>query len=171
MKKIGIGLLIALVLVGGIAGITLAANVAQDGDGPIGDMFGKLAQRLGLSREDMLQELITGKTLQNVMEDQGLTQQDVMGDWQMRFVRKPKPPFFELESIAQVLGMDVEVLKEAFADGQTLADVIESQGLEKEDVLADLIAFAEDKIKAAQEAGEITTRTTGEHRNRHRLDG
>jgi AraC-like DNA-binding protein len=153
-KKIGIGLLVALLLVGGITGAVVAANVIQEG--PIDDLFAKFAQRLGLSRKDMLQELLDGKTLQDVMEDQGLSREDVMGDWQMKFVRRPKQPFFKLEDIAEVLGMEPEALRDAFAEGQTLADVVESQGLDKEDVLADLIAFTEDKIKTAQDAGDIT---------------
>ena len=65
------------------------------------------------------------------------------------------PQVFRMETIAEVLDMDPEALKEAFSEGQSLAEVIESQGLDKEDVLADLIAFTKEKITAAQEAGDI----------------
>jgi uncharacterized protein YidB (DUF937 family) len=156
VKKIVIALLVVVLLAAGAVGVVVAAELFDDGDTPIHDMFSRLAERLGLTREDMLQQLLDGKTLGEVMEDQGLTREDVIGNRQIVFIPKFKQPFFDLESIADVLGMEPEVLRQAFADGQSLADVIDAQGLDKDEVLADLITYANDKIKAAQEAGHIT---------------
>lgn len=71
-------------------------------------------------------------------------------------IPRPKTPFFNLALIAEVVGMEPDVLRQAFADGQSLADVIADQGLDESAVLADLLAAAVGKVKAAHEAGILT---------------
>ena len=61
-----------------------------------------------------------------------------------------------LEAAAEALGMDVEALREALAGGQTLAEVAEGAGVAVEDLVAAILADANEHLDAAVEAGRIT---------------
>lgn len=67
-----------------------------------------------------------------------------------------KTPFFSLELIAEVLGMEPDALRAAFMDGQNLAEVIAEQGLDENDVLDALIAAAVERVNTAHAAGNLT---------------
>ena len=62
----------------------------------------------------------------------------------------------EAEEFAALLGTDLEGLTEALRDGQSLAEIAESNGVDPQVVIDHLIAQTDGKIAAALEAGKIT---------------
>ncbi len=59
-------------------------------------------------------------------------------------------------SVAEALGMTPEELHEALADGQTVADVAEAQGVALEDVADALVAAHTEQIQQGVEDGRLT---------------
>jgi uncharacterized protein YidB (DUF937 family) len=57
--------------------------------------------------------------------------------------------------VEDVLGLSQEELKAAFDEGQTLAEIAEAEGVSTEDLVASLVAAAEDRIDQAVEDGRI----------------
>ena len=67
-----------------------------------------------------------------------------------------------LEAAAEVLGMEVDALREALAGGQTLAEVAEGAGVSVEDLVAALVADATEHLDAAVDEGRITEEQAAE---------
>ncbi|WP_421617204.1 hypothetical protein ACAF76_018985 [Brevibacillus sp. TJ4] len=64
--------------------------------------------------------------------------------------------FFHSEELLTLLGLQAEELRTELAAGKTLAEIAESQGVEKQDVI-DLLTTAEaERLAAAVEAGKLT---------------
>ena len=60
------------------------------------------------------------------------------------------------QALAEALGVTVEELQEALAEGQTVADIAEAQGVALEDVVDALIAPAIERFQQAVEDGHMT---------------
>lgn len=61
-----------------------------------------------------------------------------------------------LTAAADALGMTTDELRDALADGFTLADVAQAQGVAVEDLVAALVAAAEERIDDAVADGRLT---------------
>lgn len=59
-------------------------------------------------------------------------------------------------ALTDVLGMTGEELRAALSDGQTIAEVAGAQGVSVDDVVAALVAEAEERIDTAVENGRLT---------------
>lgn len=64
-----------------------------------------------------------------------------------------------IENSAEVLGMDVDALKEELQDGNSLADVAAAQGMDVEQFKTDLLAAIESDLNAKVADGTITQET------------
>jgi len=62
----------------------------------------------------------------------------------------------ELDVLTEALGMSAEDLHAALADGQTLPEIAEAQGVDWADVEATLLSAAEEKLAQAVEDGKLT---------------
>jgi len=60
------------------------------------------------------------------------------------------------QALAEALGVTVEELQEALAEGQTVADIAEAQGVALEDIVDALIAPAIERFQQAVEDGHMT---------------
>ena len=60
------------------------------------------------------------------------------------------------QELLDLLGIEGEALREAFSEGQTLADVAETQGVDVQSVIDLLVGNAEDRIAQAVEDGKLT---------------
>ena len=58
--------------------------------------------------------------------------------------------------LAELVGTDLDGLKAALGEGQTLAQIAESNGVEVQDVIDALVERANGRIDAAVEAGKLT---------------
>lgn len=61
-----------------------------------------------------------------------------------------------LNEIAAVIGVDLTDLTEALRDGQSIADVATTNGVDPEDVIDALVQAHQDRLDQAVEAGRIT---------------
>ena len=73
-----------------------------------------------------------------------------------RWEEKPAAMQAEYEAFAEVLGTDLEGLKAALADGQTLAEIAESNDVDVQDVVDHLMLKIDARIDAALESGKLT---------------
>jgi polyhydroxyalkanoate synthesis regulator phasin len=147
MKRLlSLGAVVAVLALGALA-LGGVVTSAQEGDSPIGTFFSKLADKLGVSEEemntavqevqsDMIDEAVAEGTL---TEDQAAQLRDRLeeGDFVFPFggrgvghgwggggIRGVTP-----EAAAQVLGMTEDELLTELKDGKTLAEVAEAQGM------------------------------------------
>ena len=68
------------------------------------------------------------------------------------------------EALTEVLGIERDELRAALADGQTIAEVAEANGVAVDDVIAALVAEAEERIDRAVEDGRLTEEEAAEKR-------
>lgn len=61
-----------------------------------------------------------------------------------------------LDAVAEAIGLDAEVLRSGFADGQTLAEIAEENGVDPQVVIDALIAQATERIDAKVADGDLT---------------
>jgi hypothetical protein len=59
------------------------------------------------------------------------------------------------ETVTELLGIDEDALREALADGQTLAEVAEEQGVSRDELVGALVAEAETRIDERVTDGDI----------------
>jgi hypothetical protein len=69
-----------------------------------------------------------------------------------------------LEAAADALGMTVEDLRAALRDGQTLAEVAEAQGVDRETLVGALVAAANARLDEAVADGDLTEEEAAERR-------
>jgi hypothetical protein len=65
----------------------------------------------------------------------------------------PRPGF---EAAAEAIGIEVDALREALQGGQTIAEVAEANGVAGDDVVAAMVADAEERLAQAVADGRIT---------------
>ena len=70
----------------------------------------------------------------------------------------------KLEAAADALGISVEELRTALADGSSIADVAEEQGVDVQDVIDALVAEATEHIDLHVEAGDLTAEEAAERK-------
>lgn len=131
----------AAVAVLGLAAVAVggAATSAQEGDGPLGTFLSKVAEKLGVS-EDQLKTAIDEARTETIDEavDEGLLteeQAERMQEGGFPFRGRPwhgPRHVHVMDAAAQVLDMEKEELIEARQDGQSLAEIAEDQGMSAE---------------------------------------
>jgi urease accessory protein UreF len=144
--------------------------------GALAETIAALAESQGMTLEDLVDALIAPaiERIQQAVEDERLTQEQAdeqiaqmeerllegleSGSWfSMEGARLPhRRGHLSLEAVAEVLGLEVEDLQEALADGQTVAEVAEAQGVALEDVVDALMASVSERVQQAVEDGRIT---------------
>lgn len=65
-------------------------------------------------------------------------------------------PGFDGEVVAEVLGIDVETLREAAVSGQSIADLAEANGVDPQTVIDALVAEAQGHLDLAVESGRLS---------------
>lgn len=61
-----------------------------------------------------------------------------------------------LEGVTDLLGIDAAELRELLADGQTLAEIGEANGVSVDDLVAALVSEVEERLASAVEDGDLT---------------
>jgi hypothetical protein len=151
MKRLMIGAVAVAVLVLGVVAIGGAA--ADEDDGPLGTFLSKVADKLGVS-EDELQTAIDEartETLDEAVDEDLLTEEQAErlqeGDFPFRGLPRQGPrhgPGHVMDAAVEVLDMPRDELMEQLRDGTSLAEVAEAQGKDLEAFKAELL----DQVKA-----------------------
>jgi uncharacterized protein YidB (DUF937 family) len=181
MKRLWrVGLVVVAVLA--LAGAAVGFVVAQtDGDVPVpgkdrlGDFIARLAENLGIEQEE-LEAAIDQTQLDLVDEavaDGKLTEEQAesirerieSGEGLHPFARGFRKGFAlgrgfgcvgaASDELAGFLGVTVDDLRAAMADGQSLAQIAEANGVKVEDLSAFLLAELEARLAEAVESGKI----------------
>ena len=179
MKKLLI-VIAALAALGlGAVAVGGAVTSAQEGDGPVGTFIGKLADKLGVS-EDELKTAIQDTRIEMIdeavdsgqlTEEQGqkLKERIEEGDLGIGF----GPRFGEgrfrgghgfcqravggiIEASAEVLDMSVDDLKAQLKEGNSLAEVAEAQGMSVDDFKAALSDAVKAKLDGLVDDEKLT---------------
>lgn len=66
------------------------------------------------------------------------------------------------EAVTEVLGLDADEIRSRLADGQSLADIAEAQGVAAEDLVAAIVAAHQERLDAAVEAGRLSEEEAAE---------
>ncbi len=153
--------------------IAVAGAGAQEGPagGRVGDFVTRLADRLGIS-EDELTDAVKDVEIDMVnqaVEEGRLTEQQ--GAEAIERIENgpvhlpgngrdgPRPyraQAFIIDAAAEVLGLEKDDLKAKLAEGMSLAEIAEEQGMTVEDFTAALTSEVEADLQAKVDAGEIT---------------
>lgn len=176
--RIGAVLIAALLLGGAATGLVLA----QDGDGPgsgISSFISKLAENLGITEEEL--DAAIDETQLEIVDEavaEGKLTEDQAGNIRERIESGEGSGFFggfrggfgkgfgnhgfgigypgaSADALAELLGITVDELRSAQADGQTLAAIAEANGVSRTDLVDFLVGEAEDQIAAKVDEGRI----------------
>jgi polyhydroxyalkanoate synthesis regulator phasin len=139
----------AAVAVLGLAAVAVGGVVtsAQEGDGPIGSFLAKVADKLGVS-EDELKGAIEEAKIESIdeavaegrlTEEQAERARESGFPLRARFRGAGEHKGYVIEAAAQVLDMSQEELKDELKDGNSLAEIVEAQGMTVDDFKAELL--------------------------------
>jgi ribosomal protein S20 len=173
MKRLLIAAAGLLVLAMAVLVIGGAGTSAQEGDGPVGTFLGKVAEKLGIS-EDELTTAIKDARLEMVDEAvaEGRLSEDQAAKIKER-IESGEPGFgfgfhfgvgprfhagfHLLDTAAEVLGMEKADLIDALReDGATLASVAEDHGKSADTFKTELLAKVKENLDAKVADGTIT---------------
>lgn len=148
-----------------------AVTSAQEGDGPIGTFLAKVAEKLGVS-EDELKDAIDEarvETIDEAVAEGRLTEEQAERlkehTWDGGFLFGGPLPgmkrqlglhFYSLEAAVEVLGITRDDLSEQAKDGKSLAEIAESQGMSVEDFQAALLTEVKAHLDDLVAQGDLT---------------
>ena len=168
--KIGIGVVAIIALAAATVGF-VGAQTGQDGDGPLGNFVGRLAENLGITQGE-LEAAIDQTQLELVDEkvaDGTLTEEQAA---QIRERIEEGGSFFgplvrhkhqmhhrggmgHGADIAEFIGVTPEELRAAIEGGQSIVQVAEANGVSEQELTAHLLGEIEAKLAEAVESGRI----------------
>ena len=163
-----------LIVVVAVVALGLAATAiggvvtsAQEGDGPIGSFLGKVAEKLGVSQEDLETAIQEARieTIDEAVAEGRLTEEraarlkERAAEGGRLFPRFRRGHGHVVDAAAEVLDIPKDELIEGLKDGSSLADLAEAQGMSVEEFSGALLTqvqaqlddqVAEDKLTREQ---------------------
>lgn len=165
----------AAVVVLGVGAVALGGAVtsAQEGDGPFRSILGRVADKLGVSEEELQAAFDEARSeaIDDAVAEGSLTEEQAArlreraeeglfpfgGE---RFHPRPgachRGAGLILEAASQVLDIPKEELVEQLQDGASLAEIAEAQGLTGEEFEADLLAQIQVLLGEKVASGDLT---------------
>ena len=170
MKRILIAVAAVLVLALGAVVISGAATSAQEGDGPLGSFLSKVAEKLGVS-EDELKDAISDTQLE--MIDEAVADGDLTDEQAERLKERAEEgsalfaglrPHHRpngkghhiIDAALQLLDMEKDELRQQFSEGNSLAEIAEAQGMNAEEFEVELAGVIQAEIEEKVASGDIT---------------
>lgn len=142
-----------------------AVTSAQEGDGPVGTLLEKVADKLGVSQDEletafqdarieMIDEAVAAGQLTEE-EAERLRERVEEGNFLFPLGR-PHPRHHVMEAAAEVLGVTTDELIAELQEGNSLADVAEAHGMDVEEFEAELLAELQADLDQKVADGTIT---------------
>ncbi len=147
MKRVLMIAAAVVVLAAGAVAVGGAATSAQEGDGPLGTFLGRVADKLGISEEEFEVAIDEARTelIDEALAEGRLTEEQAERaresdfPFRARFRGAGEHKGYVKEAAAQVLGMSQEELKDELKDGNSLAEIVEGQGITVDDFKVELL--------------------------------
>ena len=170
MKRILIAVAAVLVLALGAVVISGAATSAQEGDSPLGSFLSKVAEKLGVS-EDELQTAFDearDETIDEAVAEGSLTEEQAermkeRGEEGGLLFAGPGPGqrpngkgHHVIDAALQLLDMEKDELRQQFSEGNSLAEIAEAQGMNAEEFEVELAGVIQAEIEERVASGDIT---------------
>ncbi len=160
-------MIVAAVAVLGVAALAIGgvATSTQEGDGPIGTFLSKVADKLGVSEDELKVaiEEARDETIDEAVAEGRLTEEQAerlrerAQDGGFPFHRRPhRAGGHILDAAADVLEMEKDDLVAELREGNSLADVAAAQDIGVDDFKAQLLAEVQADIDAKVADGTIT---------------
>lgn len=150
-------IVLAAVAVGG------AATSADEGDGPIGTFLEKLADKLGVTEDELKTAIDEARTetIDEAVAEGRLTEEQAERLREGRFPFRGPPLHVHrhlhlMEAAAEVLGMPQDELMEQLRDGNSLAEVAEAKDMSVEDFKAALLDEIQARLGELVAEGDLT---------------
>ena len=172
MKSLLIVAAAVAVLALGALAIGGAATSAQEDDGLLGSFLAKVAEKLGVSEDELNTAIQDAKTetIDEAVADGRLTEEQAerlkerVGEGGFLFPPGLPPdglhmrggPGLIADAAAEALGMTKDELIEAHKDGNSLAEVADAQGMDLEDFKAALLDLVKAQLGEVVAEGDLT---------------
>jgi membrane-bound lytic murein transglycosylase B len=158
----------AAVVVLGVGAVALggAVTTAQEGDGPFGSILAKVADKLGVSEEELQTAFDEARdeTIDEAVADGSLTEEQAerlkerAEEGGLLFGgRGPNGRGHHvIDAALQVLDMEKDELRQQFSEGNSLAEIAEAQGMNAEEFEAEVAGLIQADIEEKAASGDIT---------------
>ncbi len=156
----------AAVAVLGLATVAIggAATSAQEGEGPTGTFLSKVADKLGVSQDDLKTAIDEARdeTIDEAVADGSLTEEQAerlrerVAEGGRLFPRFRRGHGHVVAAAAEVLDIPRDELVEGLKDGNSLAEIAEAEGMNVEDFKAGLLAQMQTQLDDRVADGTIT---------------
>jgi len=171
MNKVLLAVGAAAALAVGLIVVAGAGAEQGSGKGRVGDFVSRLADRLGISQDELTTAVKGVETdmVHNAVSEGRLTDQqgqkiiDRIENGPLRFPQEGRREYracraqkFVIESSADVLGLDREELKGKLQEGKSLAEIAQQHGMAVEDFTAALTDKVQAGLQAKVDDGTIT---------------
>ncbi len=176
--KIGIGVVALVALVAATVGF-VGAQTDEDGNGPLGNFVGRLAENLGITQDELdaaidetQLELVDEALAEGLITDEQAAQmreriesgESFFGPLGQRGhkMQRHGGGFGHGADIAEFIGIEPEALREAIEGGQSVVQVAEANGVSEQELTDFLLGEIEAKLAEAVESGRIDQATADE---------
>ncbi len=166
LLKVGVVLAVLVLAAGAVGG---AVTSAQEGDGPISGFLAKVAEKLGVS-QDELQNAIDEASIETI--DEAVANGQLTEEQAARLKERAADGGFMFplggmhfgreaagvlpEAAAETLGITEDQLMEELRGGQSLAEIAEAQGMSVDDLEAGLLAQVKAQLDSKVADGTLT---------------
>ena len=174
--KIGIGAVALIALAAATVGF-VGAQTDEDGNGPLGNFVGRLAENLGVTQDELETaidetqlELVDEKVADGTLtEDQAAQMRERIESGESSFGAFGRGGH-QMHNrggnhgaeVAEFIGITPEELREAIEGGQSTVQVAEANGVSEQELTDYLLGEIETKLAEAVESGRIDQATADE---------
>ena len=173
--KLGIGVVVLIALGAATIGF-VGAQTDEDGNGPLGNFVGRLAENLGITQGELegaiettqLQQVDEAQAEGLITDEQAAQRREAIESGESFFgqrghkMQRHGGGFGHGADIAEFIGVTPEELREAIESGQSVVQVAEANGVSEQELTDFLLGEIEAKLAEAVESGRIDQATADE---------
>ena len=173
--KIGIGVVVLITLAAATIGF-VGAQTDDDGNGPLGNFVGRLAENLGITQGELegaieqthLDQVDAALAEGLITEEQAAQRREAIESGESFFgqrghkMQRHGGGFGHGADIAEFIGVTPEELRAAIEGGQSVVQVAEANGVSEQELTDYLLGEIEAKLDEAVESGRIDQATADE---------
>ena len=172
--KLGIGVVVLIALAAATIGF-VGAQTDEDGNGPLGNFVGRLAENLGITQGELegaieqthFDQVDAALAEGLITEEQAADRREAIESGESRFGQRGHKMQRQgggnhSAAVAEFIGITPEELREAIQGGQSTVQVAEANGVSEQELTDFLLGEIEAKLAEAVESGRIDQATADE---------